>query len=163
MNKANVLNLAAYVRLRYASENNNESIDEMKIHKLLYFAQRESLIKYDAPLFDAEFHAWKYGPVLHEVRTAYKDGTIFNTSPSQLTKEQSDVMDYVFKQYSSKTSWSLSRLTHGEYSWQHARNGLSEYENSDEIIDLEDIRQDAKKQSERRKKLQELGLLESNN
>lgn len=48
-------------------------------------------------------------------------------------------MDYVFEQYSKKSSWSLSRLTHGEYSWEHARKEMTEYENSDETINLEDI------------------------
>lgn len=160
MKKVNVLNLAAYIKERYAKENNNEQIDEMKIHKLLYFAQREALILFNTPLFDADFHAWKYGPVLHEVRAAYKDDTILKMESLNLTDEQKTIMDYVFEQYSKKSSWSLSRLTHGEYSWKHARKGISEYENSDAIIPLEEIRYDAKRQLNRRNKLRELGLLE---
>lgn len=163
MRRKKVLDFAAYIRERYANENNNEAVDEMKIHKLLYFAQRESFIRFNRPLFNAEFHAWRYGPVLHEVRTAYKDETILSIKPSPLTPNQLIVMDYVFKQYSQKNSWSLSRLTHGEYSWKHAREGYSEDENSDEIMRLEDIKKDAKRQLERRNNLRKLGLLEKNN
>ena len=53
-------------------KNNAKAMDEMKMHKLMYFAQRESLIRHNRALFDGVFYGWKYGPVLKEVRTAYK-------------------------------------------------------------------------------------------
>ena len=40
------------------------SMDEMKMHKLMYFAQRESLMYNRTVLFDEDFYGWKYGPVL---------------------------------------------------------------------------------------------------
>jgi len=39
-------------------------------HKLLYFAQRESIIQTDTPLFDASFYGWRFGPILKEIREA---------------------------------------------------------------------------------------------
>ena len=45
-----------------------ENMDQMKMHKLMYFSQRESLMKLNNPLFDELFEAWKYGPVLVSVR-----------------------------------------------------------------------------------------------
>lgn len=162
MKKINVLSLAAYIRERYAAENNNETISELKIHRLLYFAQREALIRFDTTLFDADFYAWKFGPVLHEIRAAYENKSISTTEPALLTDKQTLVMDYVFSQYSKKSSWSLSRLTCGQNSWKHARNGIPEYISSDELILLENIKSDAQQQLDRRNKLQELqtaGLL----
>ena len=64
-----LMNIASYVFNRYASEYNSK-IDEMKLHKLLYFAQRESLVQNREPLFDAVFWGWKYGPILKEIRLA---------------------------------------------------------------------------------------------
>ena len=52
----------------YYYEEHGHNIDEMKMHKLMYFAQRESFIEYDKPLFSARFYGWKFGPVLKEVR-----------------------------------------------------------------------------------------------
>ncbi len=43
----------------------------MKLHKLLYFAQRESLAITNEPLFEENFEGWKYGSVSREVRTHY--------------------------------------------------------------------------------------------
>lgn len=44
-----VVKVASYISRRYEREYGSP-IDEMKLHKLLYFAQRESLIQIDQPL-----------------------------------------------------------------------------------------------------------------
>lgn len=158
MKTINVLGLAAYVYEKYAKENNGETIDEMKMHKLLYFIQRENLIRYDKPLFAADFFARKFGPILHEIHTAYENNSIITTELPQLTAEQEVVIDYVFTHYSHKNSWSLSRLTRGQISWKKARAGISEYANSNVLMSVEDIRADAKAHLDRRIKLQSLEL-----
>ena len=38
-----------------------ETIDEMKLHKLLYFSQRECLALTNKPLFEEQLEGWKYG------------------------------------------------------------------------------------------------------
>ena len=70
-----VVKVASYISRRYEREYGSQ-IDEMKLHKLLYFAQRESLIQLDQPLFAESFQAWKYGPVLVQIRSLYKHGEI---------------------------------------------------------------------------------------
>lgn len=40
---------------------------EIRLQKMMYFAQRESLITNGRVLFDEEFLGWKYGPVLLSV------------------------------------------------------------------------------------------------
>ncbi len=160
----NVLDLAAYIYDRYKKENNAE-IDEMKLHKLLYFTQRESFIRKDAPMFDSEFRGWKYGPVLLEVRKAYNSNNIPKNSTIQLTNNDKEIMDYVFEAYSHKSSWSLSVLSHGEYSWKESRKGVDKYATSNNIIKTENIRIDAQNLRERRnalKALKEAGMLIEN-
>ena len=56
-----------------------------------------------------------------------------------------DVFESVFKRYANKTSWSLSTLTHGEFSWQNARKGLDPEENGHNMIAVDDIRKDAER------------------
>lgn len=58
-----LMQVAAYICNRYNADF-NERIDEMKLHKLLYFAQREALIQRNEPLFEATFYGWKFGPIL---------------------------------------------------------------------------------------------------
>ena len=51
----NLMSVASYVFNRY-QETMGEKIDEMKLHKLLYFAQRESIIQRNEPLFSEDFY-----------------------------------------------------------------------------------------------------------
>ena len=125
-------------------------IDEMKLHKLLYFAQRESLVQQDTPLFREKFEAWKYGPVLVPVRHLYKDELLDTPLTKETIKKYAEVFEKIFSQYAIKDSWSLSALTHGEYSWKHARQGVPDGENCTNEMDIDDIRIDAKRIKMRR-------------
>lgn len=157
----NVMNAAAWVCNRYRRDF-GQDIDEMKLHKLLYFAQRESLVRSDKPLFNADFYGWKYGPVLPEVREAWGTGALKDTAVTPLSKEDEEIMEYIFSQYAAKNSWSLSRLSHGELSWQNSREGVAEDENSNNPMLLEDIQKDAERIRAHRAKLEimrALGLL----
>ena len=140
---------ASYIVQEYDKEY-KEHISEMKLHKLLYFAQRESLILKNEPLFEAVFFGWKYGPVLKEIRNVYPSMLYnFELNP-QSYKELKPIMDSIFLRYAEKDAWSLSRLTHGEYSWKQSRIDVNEYENSDNPMKLEDIKVDAARIKERR-------------
>jgi uncharacterized phage-associated protein len=152
-----VLNVAAHIAQEYFLQY-GQQIDEMKLHKLMYFAQRESLIQTGAPLFSATFYGWKYGPVLKEIRSAYKDGTFTTITPQKLIGNCSVILEKVLEEYAAKDSWSLSRLTHGEMSWKNSRIGIPEEQNSDNPMKLEDIVADAERIKSRRKMLNELGL-----
>lgn len=144
-----VINIAAYIAKRYLAEY-KEEIDEMKLHKLLYFAQREAFILLDQPLFKENFYGWKYGPVLKEIRSAYKDNIFKTIVLKEIDKKYDPIFDKVFEEYAEKSSWSLSRLTHGELSWKNSRKGVSEETNSDNIIKTTDIKKDALRVKERR-------------
>lgn len=120
-------------------------IDEMKLHKLLYFAQRENLAIINEPLFNETFEGWKYGPVCTVVRAKFSeiDGIVSNTQP--ISEESAYVINNIIEQYGYYESWALSKLTHKEISWQNSRKGLQDGENGDREILLSDIVEDAKK------------------
>ena len=136
----NMRNVAGYIATRYKDEYKAD-IDEMKLHKLMYFAQREAYVLFDEPLFDGVFYGWKYGPILKEVRKCFKENNLeFNGSWS---KNCLQIMDRIFERYAGKSSRSLSRLTHGELSWRNSRIGIKDEVNSDNPISNEDIIKDA--------------------
>lgn len=149
------VNIAAYIASRYQREY-GAPIDEMKLHKLLYFSQREALIQLGEPLFAEQFRAWKYGPVLVEIRGRYKLGLL--GSDYCLPERLLPVFNKVFAQYAGKNSWSLSRLTHGEYSWQNARIGLGPVDSGERLISTQDIRQDADRVKLRRYMLDRMSV-----
>lgn len=145
-----ILKVASYIYCRYKEEYGKD-IDEMKLHKLLYFAQRECIVQTREPLFDDTFEAWKYGPVMVGVRQYFKSGDLLYLMPHEkdICRYKS-VFDKVFETYAPKNSWSLSSLTHGEYSWRVAREGVSPDEQSDRKIRTKDIAVDAERIRTRR-------------
>lgn len=151
----NALDAAKYLAFAY-NEQYEEVITEMKLHKLLYFAQREALIMDDRPLFTDVFEGWRFGPVIPTIR--YQFEIICSSPKPRLDAFSETVLDETLRRYGSKDPWSLSRLSHGEYSWQQSRKGISEYQNSNNDISIDDIRIDAKRVKERREMLSNIGV-----
>lgn len=131
--------VASYIATRYQAEK-GERIDEMKLQKLMYLAQRENLARTDEPLFEADIEGWRLGPVLPDLRTYYKEETL--TEVKELGEDQS-VVDDVYNEYVGWDSLKLSRMTHGEISWRRSRKGIPPSASSNNPIPLEDIRLDA--------------------
>lgn len=150
-----VIDAAKYIASKYKAIY-GEEISEMKLHKLLYFAQREALIASDTPLFLEIFEGWRFGPVIPSIRHSFN--SICNADQIVLDKFSETILNNTLLRYGNKDPWSLSRLSHGEYSWQKSREGVSEYQNSHREILIENIRIDAKRIKERRKMLAELGI-----
>ena len=147
---------ASYLCGRY-EETYGQKIDEMKLHKLMYFAQRESLIRTGEPLFDAEFQGWRFGPVLPALREVYKASDFAPLEELELGEDQA-ALDAVFDEYAETDSWNLSLLSHGEICWKRSRKGIAPHESSSNPIPLEDIRADAERMQKRRALLEQ-GLL----
>lgn len=126
-------------------------MDELKMHKLMYFSQRESLMRNKTPLFDAKFYGWRYGPVLLEVRSEYKRGSCFNNDSNDVSDDTRDLLKSVLDRYGSLSSWKLSSLTHEEFSWKNARRGLSANDNGNVELSMEAMMVDAMKENLNRK------------
>ena len=67
-----IIDVAQYIYTEYKRQS-GETIDEMKLHKLLYLVQRESIAITGEPMFAECFEGWKYGPVCREVRMNYTE------------------------------------------------------------------------------------------
>ena len=138
-----ILDVAAYICKKY-KEHTNEILDEMKLHKLLYFMQRESFAILGKPAFEGTFEGWKYGPVCREIRSNYYDGEI-HANTSDISDEMKYIANNIILEYGSLASWKLSELSHNDTSWKNARIGLSPEDNGNIALDLLDIKEDAKK------------------
>lgn len=139
-----VIQAASYIFHRY-KEDYGSDIDEMKLHKLLYLSQRESIIMTGEPMFDAPFEAWKYGPVVVEIREKFRKNALNEQMDKDSLSVYQPVFDSVFQRYAVKDSWNLSLLTHGDSSWQNARQGLNPDEHCSERLSMDDIRWDAER------------------
>lgn len=132
-------------------EQNGASMDEMKMHKLMYFSQRESLMYNNKPLFDGIFYGWKYGPVLKEVRSAYKSNNPFVNVDDCVSESTRELLKSVMLRYGALSSWKLSYLSHEEFSWKKAREGLLAEEDGNVELSLVAMKVDATKELVARK------------
>jgi len=113
-------------------DDNVEALTQMKVMKLLYYAQGIMLAAFDRKLFDNDILAWKYGPVVSEVHDRYvgkreivdfnADGmeskAIEDFTELQSTDEVSIVLNTVQEAYGDKSAIQLMQMTHNEAPWQ---------------------------------------------
>lgn len=138
-----VIDIAEYIFQEY-KKTSGKIIDEMKLHKLLYFCQRESLAITDTPMFQENFEGWKYGPVCREVRAVYTEDGIF-AETHEISDENMYIAKNMLLEYGAFESWKLSEISHKEISWRNSRLGIQDGENGSKILSLTDIRKDAEK------------------
>lgn len=121
-----------------------KNMDEMKMHKLMYFLQRESLIEHNEILFKEDFIGWKFGPVLLSIRHEYKQkGLLFSNITDGVSETTKTLIKSILDRYASLSSWKLSELSHDELSWKSSRKNFKIGENGNQKIDVNKIRIDA--------------------
>ena len=137
-----IVDIAKYLSKKYFSEK-GEFIDEMKLHKMTFFIQKESFSKYGKPMFEEDFEGWKLGPVCRVIRKDFGKIQKFNDRIF-LEEKNKQIVDFIFEKYKDMDSYELSHLTHLEYSWIKSRIGIEKGENGNIIISKEDIFLDTK-------------------
>ena len=132
-------------------EQNGVHMDEMKMHKLMYFSQRESLMYNKEPLFNENFYGWKYGPVLTVVRSEFRLVNPFSNVEGTVSEKTVELLKNVLNRYGSLSSWKLSSLSHEEFSLKKSRVGLDAGEDGNVELSLEAMKVDATKELVARK------------
>ena len=99
-----------------------DDLTNMKINKLLYYAQGHCLKETGAPLFDEEIEAWQHGPIIRSVYKKYSD---YEDSPIRYwddddlqyvtVKEKALLMDIALN-YGRYTASALRNMTHARKS-----------------------------------------------
>lgn len=142
-----ILNVAKFIydELKNTLKYTDDEIDEMKIHKLLYFSQRQSYALTNGPLFKEDMEAWKFGPVNRKVRASFIKGIGIYDPTEDISPESMYIVKNIILEYGKLNSWELSELTHKETSWKNARLDLKDGENGSKMMSKEDIKHDASK------------------
>ena len=102
--------------LAKAEQNNVLDVTNMKLNKLVFFAQAHHLAATGYPLFADEILAWEYGPVidsLYRKYSSYHRNPIPATSQSPvLDSGEQEILDQVFDRYGYLTASQLSDESH---------------------------------------------------
>ncbi len=125
-----------------------EPMDQKKLQKLCYYAQAWSYALNGRPAFDGNFEAWVHGPVNRTLWNRFRTYGYQNIDTSDIkgARHISDgtlieLLEDVWVTYGNFTGWQLENLTHTESPWINAREGFSEFEPSDRVIDVKDMRE----------------------
>lgn len=139
---SNAKRLAKALIQRYEKiTNSNFGVSELKLQKLMYYLQRQSLALTGDTLFDEEFEGWQHGPVLKSLRFILEEPV--DTNDIELNNTESFLIDSVISQYGDLSGWQLRNASHEEYSWLQSRKGLSENDYGCNPLKVEDIEKDA--------------------
>ena len=106
-------------------------LDQMQLHKLLYFVQAASLVWQETPAFDVEIEAWTWGPVTRVIAGRYAqfdkrpiDEPVAG-NPERVNKELRETIKRVVQEYGDLSGPQLARLTKGPGSpWRLVRRDL---------------------------------------
>ena len=100
-----------------------ELISNLKLQKLLYYAQGCFLAVTGEPLFDDNIVAWEHGPVVESIYRKYKQfgskGISFDEDfDSMFTLEEEDLLNEVYNEFGQFSAWKLRNMTHEESPWK---------------------------------------------
>lgn len=90
---AKAIDAADYI-IQAAKHDGVNNMTNMKLNKVLYYAQAISLQKYGHPLFEDPINAWTLGPVVPHVYYAFNEGGERGDKP--ITAPQQKVPDNAF-------------------------------------------------------------------
>ena len=113
-----------------------EFISNLKLQKLLYYAQGFHLAVYNKPLFEESIQAWQHGPVVSEVYQKFKNyGSNAIPLPGiinlELDAKTREFLDEIYGTFGQFSAWKLRDMTHEEPPWRDVpKSSFSEIDHS---------------------------------
>lgn len=126
----NCLDVAKYFIIRAYQDGREAQMTNMKVQKLLYYAQSLHLALFDECLFDQEIQAWRYGPVCPPAYRFYSEFEAKQLPIPELSElesiptEEKKLLEEVWDYFGVHHAFTLSDMTHTEFPWKKARKGL---------------------------------------
>lgn len=108
------------------AEAEDADLSNLKLQKLLYYAQGHHLAQHGAPLFVDDLQAWSHGPVVPSVYRQYKgfgsgDLRLDDADPfrfEQVDPATADFLVMIWNTYGGFAAWRLRNMTHDEPPWR---------------------------------------------
>ena len=117
--------------LAKTEEDAGDTISNLKLQKLVYYAQGFALAILGHALFEEKIEAWQHGPVVPELYQKYKSygaGGIpmpEHVDYSKFSKDVQKLLDDVYYVYGQFSAWKLRNMTHEETPWKTTANNAT--------------------------------------
>ncbi|MDR0853954.1 MAG: DUF4065 domain-containing protein [Clostridiales Family XIII bacterium] len=124
----------AYNR-QFEASFDGELLSNMKLQKLLYYAQGSFLALEGYPLFRDKIEAWMHGPVVpsvyHRFSSIGSNGIDISENGVEipdLSDGETEILERDFEVFGRYSAWELRNMTHDETPWKETASG--------DVIDL---------------------------
>lgn len=128
----------------YVANDTGSFISNLKLQKLVYYAQAWHLALYGTPLFDEDFEAWVHGPVIPALFDQYKEfgwkPILKEVKKPDFPPELEKFLEEITEEYFICEGLELEMMTTREAPWIQVRKGLRRDEPSHAIISKESMR-----------------------
>jgi uncharacterized phage-associated protein len=127
----------------FKAANDEDFISNLKLQKLVYYAQGLSLALHNTPLFLEDVEAWTYGPVIPQLYHAYKEhgsnGIPANPDfdPEEIDENTRSFLDEIYTVFGQFSAPRLIDISHSDECWNKDAIG--------EVISHEDMAKALKK------------------
>lgn len=121
-------NVARWFLKRNAARIDAEFISNLKLQKLLYYAQGMHMAVHKEKLFEEPIEAWSYGPVVASVYERYKNYGAegikeFEPPDGFFSENETDTLQNTDKEFGQFSTWRLVEMTHSETPWVSTPRG----------------------------------------
>ena len=148
MEKSNILDYTKWFLDNNLDNPRNTFKGNMKLQKLLFFAQLISLAKNDKLLFEDNFSAFENGMVIESVRKEYRDNLpeLLKYQKNILSKDEIEILELTKNIYGSEDADSLSKMSHEFTYWKkyldRSNNNNINYNKQKGIIPNEELKKE---------------------
>jgi uncharacterized phage-associated protein len=118
VDKTSALYVAKQLLIRLHEQ--GEQVTQLKLQKLLYFAQGWGLAINHEPFFFQNMEAWEYGPVIKDVRAEYRKYAQAAIPPyveDGMLLDDDFLLDAIVDVYGKVDPWRLVAITYKEKPW----------------------------------------------
>lgn len=108
------------------AEREDSDVTQMKLHKLLYFAQANHLASTGDRLFDAHIEAFRHGPVVEPLRKTYEpynrqiivvENPAATIAQEELPPAVTDFLELIWDRFGNDSAAALRELSHQDAPW----------------------------------------------
>ncbi|MDO6708798.1 Panacea domain-containing protein [Photobacterium sp. 1_MG-2023] len=129
--------------LAFAKEH-GDFISQLKLQKMVYYADAWFLVNNDTALIEDNFEAWVHGPVVRSLYNRFKgyrwNPILDDVNSPELDANVIEHLTEIYSVFGGYSGFELEQMTHNEEPWLEARGECAPDEACENIINKETMR-----------------------